>query len=175
MTTTTTRTRSAFALAGLAAGLTSMIVPSAALGAPKPAPQAEASTPDAGSARAVDTGSPVAPAALPTCASWSEWRTGGGAYTTAYPSVTRGGNNWDCVLAQGHATDGVYKLQDALNRCYSQGLEVDGIYGPATRQAVVNVQRFHGITADGIYGPNTRVAMFWPRYRVSNGTFSHCS
>ena len=36
---------------------------------------------------------------------------------------------------------------------------VDGIYGPKTREALVNFQRKNGLTADGIIGPKTRNAL----------------
>lgn len=35
------------------------------------------------------------------------------------------------------------------------GLNPDGVYGPQTKQAVINFQKFHGLTPDGIIGPKT--------------------
>ena len=39
------------------------------------------------------------------------------------------------------------------------GALVDGIYGPATAEAVADWQANHGLTADGIVGPNTHKAL----------------
>ena len=59
------------------------------------------------------------------------------------------------VIRQG--TRGVYVmvLQDALNYLgYSSG-NIDGIFGPNTRSAVVRFQRANNLSADGIVGCNT--------------------
>lgn len=52
----------------------------------------------------------------------------------------------------------VKALQAILN---SKGasIEVDGVYGRATRNALFNFQSSHGIQVDGIVGPNTRAAL----------------
>lgn len=39
------------------------------------------------------------------------------------------------------------------------GIEADGIYGPATTEAVKRFQRHHHLHADGIAGPATHAAM----------------
>lgn len=46
-------------------------------------------------------------------------------------------------------------LQRVLNHKAGQNLAPDGFYGPATEQAVRNVQQWVGITVDGIAGPQT--------------------
>ena len=56
--------------------------------------------------------------------------------------------------------DTVKEVQEWLNRNYSAGLVVDGIYGPMTKAALVKVvQKAVGVTADGIYGSITNNAV----------------
>ena len=56
--------------------------------------------------------------------------------------------------------DGVKQLQGALNDLGADPrLDVDGRYGPATRQAVRVFQAAAGILADGIAGPVTMAAI----------------
>jgi Putative peptidoglycan binding domain len=152
------------ALAGTAVGLTSVVVPTAAYAGPAPAPQAV----EAPAAKA-----DVTAAAAPYCYSWTDFVTGPGTpYTVPIPSTTRNGGESNCILGRGNQTEGVYKLQNALNRCYGQNLTVDGVYGAATERAVKNVQAKYGLPQDGVYGPQTRAAMTWPKYL--NGQFNHC-
>ncbi len=49
----------------------------------------------------------------------------------------------------------VRRLQARLNEIGNFGLTVDGIFGPATRTAVVRFQRSRGLDDDGIVGPLT--------------------
>lgn len=67
-----------------------------------------------------------------------------------------------CVLTEGDEGDAVVALQDALVRCNGQSVPVDGDYGPATAQAVANVQAANGLATDGTFGDATRRAMTWP-------------
>jgi len=119
---------------------------------------------------------PDAALAADVCWSWTDYVTTTGIrYNIYIPSTTRNGNQSNCVLYNGITSDGVLKLQDALNYCYGQGLRRDGVYGPATEAAVENVQRFHGFPPediDGWYGPQTRAAMVWPKFR--NSVYHHC-
>ncbi|MGY4928360.1 peptidoglycan-binding domain-containing protein [Streptomyces sp. 900105755] len=41
------------------------------------------------------------------------------------------------------------RLQGDLNRVAGAGLQVDGIFGARTRQAVIDFQRTYGLTRDG--------------------------
>ncbi|MFD7078295.1 peptidoglycan-binding protein [Nocardioides sp. NPDC059952] len=75
-----------------------------------------------------------------------------------------------CYLNPGHTGNAVKTLQRALNQCYGRNLDVDGIYGDATKAAVKVAQGRHGLKQDGLFGPNTSKAMTWPwnddiRYR----------
>lgn len=49
----------------------------------------------------------------------------------------------------------VQEIQRLLNQEIAAGLAVDGIFGPLTRQAVVDFQTSQGISADGVVGPQT--------------------
>lgn len=67
-----------------------------------------------------------------------------------YPRPT--GNPY---LQSGSTGSGVYWLQIALNKAINAGLSVDGQFGAATKQAVVNFQSANGLDVDGIAGPAT--------------------
>ena len=62
-------------------------------------------------------------------------------------------------LRSGSRGDNVRVVQEYLNtlaRAYPlPRVTVDGIYGPATENAVQAFQRLFGLTADGIVGPRT--------------------
>ncbi|MGK4579720.1 peptidoglycan-binding domain-containing protein [Kitasatospora sp. HPMI-4] len=88
-------------------------------------------------------------ASLPTC--------DGRITNTTMPAI--GGDSADCRLAYGDQGDGVKALQESFNYCNGESLTVDGVFGSATKAAVLRVQSRGGITADGIYGPNTRSHM----------------
>lgn len=59
-------------------------------------------------------------------------------------------------LRQGSVGEGVRVLQAYLNRApFGAGLREDGIFGPATKAAVVAAQTKLGLVPDGIAGPKT--------------------
>ena len=57
-------------------------------------------------------------------------------------------------------------LQQALNAAFGAGLQVDGIYGNKTKNAVKTLQRAVGVKVDGYYGPNTRKATLSSKYKA---------
>jgi peptidoglycan hydrolase-like protein with peptidoglycan-binding domain len=69
----------------------------------------------------------------------------------------------DCVLTveTGEGAP-VEALQIALKGCYLQGIEVDGDFGTATRDALAHAQAQVGLDPDGRYGPQTAGAIAWP-------------
>lgn len=73
----------------------------------------------------------------------------------------------DCYLSFGSRSDAVTVLQRHLNRCNGKHLTEDGIYGTATRNAILEVQRATKIPADGEYGPRTRVSMKFYIHQIS--------
>jgi peptidoglycan hydrolase-like protein with peptidoglycan-binding domain len=97
--------------------------------------------------------------------------------TTVYgavtiPIATSASPRPSCQTGSGSAGSWVRALQRSLRSCNGQAIAVDGIFGPATRQAVRNVQNAASITADGIYGPNTARAMKW--YAVADSGATSC-
>ena len=64
-------------------------------------------------------------------------------------------------LRQGQRGGNVQTLQKALNLAAGRSLAQDGDFGPATAQAVRDLQRifFGGLGVDGIVGPRTRAAI----------------
>ncbi|MBC7274932.1 peptidoglycan-binding domain-containing protein [Nocardioides sp.] len=114
--------------------------------------------------------SPPASAAGVCDGSASGWVYNNYNYRMAMVKDADNGNTPLCYLNPGHRGAAVKTLQRALNRCYGRSLEVDGIYGEATKAAVKVAQGRHGLFKDGLFGPNTSRAMTWPwnddiRYR----------
>ncbi len=63
---------------------------------------------------------------------------------------------------QGSQGEGVRTIQTKLRRWGYYDGEVDGLFGSATRRAVVKFQKKNGLTPDGIVGPNTLRALGMP-------------
>ncbi len=77
------------------------------------------------------------------------------------PDGIIGPNTWQAlVLTVQSGSDGaaVRAAQTMLN-AHGASLQVDGAFGPATREAVVSFQKSRNLTQDGIVGPNTWQAL----------------
>ena len=58
-------------------------------------------------------------------------------------------------------------MQSSLNRIMELNLLVNGIMGPATRNALRDFQRREGLLVDGIAGPETEQALISARARLT--------
>lgn len=63
------------------------------------------------------------------------------------------------TIGPGATGDVVRRAQRALRRTPDLGLVVDGVYGPATKAAVIGFQQGAGLQVDGIVGPHTWTAL----------------
>ena len=63
------------------------------------------------------------------------------------------------TISVGATGDVVRRLQRALRRTPNLGLVVDGVFGPATENALKEFQQGAGLTVDGIVGPLTWTAL----------------
>ena len=75
------------------------------------------------------------------------------------------GQPFPSVLSEGARGDSVRTIQYVLSvvsEFYSNipRVAIDGIYGPATKNAVIAVQRMAGLPQDGIMGPQTWAALY---------------
>lgn len=65
------------------------------------------------------------------------------------------------ILKLGSTGEVVKKLQKALNKVLGTKLKIDGSFGPATKKAVIKLQKKYGLTQDGIVGKKTAHALGW--------------
>lgn len=65
------------------------------------------------------------------------------------------------MLYEGSSGPDVASVQSFLNyeSGGTYGIQVDGIFGPNTKQAVINFQQRMGLNPDGIIGPFTLAVM----------------
>jgi peptidoglycan hydrolase-like protein with peptidoglycan-binding domain len=63
------------------------------------------------------------------------------------------------TVQEGDTGEAVRRAQRAVRRTPNLGITVDGIFGPATRAAIVDFQSGAGLTPDGIVGPLTWAAL----------------
>lgn len=73
------------------------------------------------------------------------------------------------TISYGSSGGDVKKLQETLNQ-YGYSLDVDGQFGNATRQAVMDYQKNNGLAVDGIVGSNT-----WGSLNSRSGNTSSAS
>ena len=76
---------------------------------------------------------------------------------SAPPAQADGCYTWTRTLSQGASGADVTQLQIRVAGWAGSGVNftVDGSFGPATRQAVLNFQSAHGLGADGVAGSGT--------------------
>lgn len=65
----------------------------------------------------------------------------------------------DGTLELGDRGPDVAELQKELAKALKRALATDGVFGPATREAVMDFQRRAKLEVDGIAGPKTRAAL----------------
>lgn len=77
------------------------------------------------------------------------------------PATPKGSTPWKApeTIRQGSRGDLVTWVQTVARDKASQDITVDGIFGPATTNAVKNIQRVFKLTPDGIVGPATWAAI----------------
>ena len=80
--------------------------------------------------------------------------------TAPAPTITvpTARTSWTSLLRYGSRGSNVRALQTMLNQA-GANIRVDGIYGPATRNAVRSLQTAAGISVDGVVGRDTRAAL----------------
>ena len=75
--------------------------------------------------------------------------------TQQYPGVLREGDTGTNVAHLQYYLDYLSGFYDTI-----PPVTIDGVFGPATRAAVIDMQNTFGLTADGIVGPLTWNAMY---------------
>ncbi|MFB7274685.1 peptidoglycan-binding protein [Streptomyces sp. NPDC056244] len=121
-----------------------------------------------------------AQAATPTCTSWTTYyATGTTDFVVHVPSAGYQTGTVNCLLQQGNYGDAVTTLQRGLRYCRGYDISVDRDFGPQTRAAVLDTQRWAndafgaGISEDGGYGPQTKnwiqfPVWTWPANTMTN-------
>jgi len=80
-----------------------------------------------------------------------------GVVATGSAAQADGCYTWGRVLSQGMSGNDVKQLQIRVSGYpgYGAVLALDGVYGPATRSAVIRFQQAYGLSADGVAGTQT--------------------
>jgi len=98
---------------------------------------------------------------LPACVGVSEFQTDDGSVQLPIDLSDDAFASADCEIAPGASGNAVWLVQVALSACNGQPVPLDGVNGDATVQALAAVQAQNGLAVDGVYGPATREAMAW--------------
>ena len=99
---------------------------------------------------------------LPACVGVLEFQTDDGEVVLPIDRTDGAFASPDCAIPEGRSGEAVSLVQAALTVCNGQPVPLDGEYGTAMTQAVTAIQTRNGLVADGVYGPATREAMAWP-------------
>lgn len=75
------------------------------------------------------------------------------------PATAQANPESDPIRYDGQRGQSVWCVQEGLRRYAGFTGAVDGVYGPQTRQAVINLQKVFGLQADGIVGQRTGEAI----------------
>lgn len=90
---------------------------------------------------------------------WSTYRSGAyRAYLHGFTPAGGGSTGGTATIQQGSTGTAVTTLQNDLDQL-GYNLSQDGVFGPATRAAVVSFQARHGLAQDGVVGPLTWAAI----------------
>lgn len=68
-------------------------------------------------------------------------------------------SEWYWIMEQGDQGDDVAELQSRLRFLGFYGGNIDGVFGPSTRKAVIGFQKEFGMKADGQVGPQTKLML----------------
>ena len=85
---------------------------------------------------------------------WEEYKQQHGYSAMAHAMKLEIGNTVGREAAEARKEE-VRWLQSSLNVILALTLEIDGVYGPKTKEAVVLFQEKHGLQVDGVAGPIT--------------------
>ncbi|WP_394553452.1 peptidoglycan-binding protein [Agromyces sp. MMS24-JH15] len=86
-----------------------------------------------------------------------------GAVGAAPAPAEAAGRCVDYNYSQGGYSSCIGYIQQLLNDKIQNKIAVDNAFGPATRAAVISVQRNVGLVADGIVGPKTWNYLCYPQ------------
>ncbi|MEV4413241.1 peptidoglycan-binding domain-containing protein [Catellatospora sp. NPDC049609] len=107
-----------------------------------------------------------AQAATPTCNA-SGTVTAADGYThiniPMYYVASTNTRNYTCLLSVGNSSNAVYTLERTLKEQYGYNITVNTAFTTETKNALLDLQAelCCGLDVDGVYGPQTRDALCW--------------